>query len=295
MLAIFWTVALTLWRETGRVFFIFDLGYIGTSLALGIGLYELLPKKKKPTGRRIAQFLVGLYMVGMLGVILGIRGIVPFQNMQLEGLFFVLCTGVFTGAIVHYSIAKIFGPLIFGRGFCGWACWTAMVLDLLPHKKGKGWVSGCWPWLRYVHFFLSFGFVATIVFLVGYHPSRWTPLLWLAIGNLLYYTAALIIAFILKDNRAFCKYLCPIPVLMKLSSRFALLKIGGSSELCDECMACVKLCPMDIQIPEYLKADTRVLSTECILCQTCVTACPSSALALSWGLDIAGRERLRSR
>ncbi len=38
---------------------------------------------------------------------------------------------------IHYAVAKIFGPLIFGRGWCGFACWTAMVLDFLPYKEPK--------------------------------------------------------------------------------------------------------------------------------------------------------------
>jgi len=114
-------------------------------------------------------------------------------------------------------------------------------------------------------------------------------------GNLLYYVSAIPLAFLLKDNRAFCKYLCPVPVLMKAGSRFSLLKISGAAEKCNHCMACVKVCPMDIRIPEYLMAGQRVLSTECILCNTCVSACPTKTLAVSWGLDMSTKERLQLR
>jgi len=295
LLLVFWALAFLLWHETGKTFFIFDLGYIGTSLGLGIGLYQLLPRDKKPVARRLTQFLVGLYMLGVLGLIVGFRGSIPFQNMQLEGLFFYLCTGIFSGAIVHYAIAKILGPLLFGRGFCGWACWTAMVLDLLPFKKSAGWIRGPWRWARYVHFFLSLALVAGLIFAFHYRVNRWSPLLWLLAGNLIYYASAISMAYLLKDNRAFCKYLCPVPVLMKLGSRFALLKVAGSAERCDLCMACVKMCPMDIRIPDYVKAGKRVLSTECVLCQTCVSTCPTAALAIRWGLDLGGVEHLQQR
>jgi polyferredoxin len=288
LMLIFWTVAITLWRRTGTIFFLFDIGYIGTSLGVGTGLYAILPRRKKPIGRRLAQVLIGVYMVGFLGLVV-------LQNMQLEGLFFFVCTGIFSGAIIHYSIAKLFGPLIFGRGFCGWACWTAMVLDLLPFDKSKGWVPGPWKWMRYAHFVVSFAIVAALVFLFGYRPRGMTPLGWLLAGNLLYYVSGISLAYALKDNRAFCKYLCPIPVLMKLGSRFALLKVSGASESCNQCMACVKVCPMDIRIPDYVKAHQRVLSTECILCNTCVNACPTNTLAVSFGLDVGGRERLQLR
>jgi len=288
LMLIFWAVAITLWRRTGNIFFLFDIGYIGTSLGVGTGLFALLPRRKRPIGRRLAQFLIGIYMVGFLGLFV-------LQNMQLEGWFFFVCTGIFSGAIIHYSIAKLFGPLIFGRGFCGWACWTAMVLDLLPFDKSKGWVPGPWKWMRYVHFALSLGLVAALVFLFGYRPQSYAPLWWLLAGNLLYYASGIALAYLLKDNRAFCKYLCPVPVLMKLGSRFALLKIAGASDRCNQCMACMKVCPMDIRIPDYLAAGQRVLSTECILCQTCVSACPANTLAVSWGLDACGSERLQMR
>ena len=50
---------------------------------------------------------------------------------------------------------------------------------------------------------------------------------------------------------------------------------------------------MDIRVGDYVQAGTRVLSTECTLCQTCITACPQRTLRLSAGLDVGGQERLR--
>jgi ferredoxin len=82
---------------------------------------------------------------------------------------------------------------------------------------------------------------------------------------------------------------------MKLGSRFALLKIAGAKNSCNQCMACVKVCPMNIRIPDYLAADQRVLSTECILCNTCVSACPTNTLSSSWGFDLGGRQQLQLR
>ena len=52
---IFWTLALVLWQLLDNIFFIFNFGYIGTAVALGIGAYDLLPLNKKPTARRLAQ------------------------------------------------------------------------------------------------------------------------------------------------------------------------------------------------------------------------------------------------
>ena len=83
--------------------------------------------RKKPYARRAVQFAVGLYMLVYLGLLSN-------ENMQIEGFWYYLFLGVFEAATIHYAVAKIFGPLLFGRGWCGFACWTAMVLDLLPYK-----------------------------------------------------------------------------------------------------------------------------------------------------------------
>jgi polyferredoxin len=129
----------------------------------------------------------------------------------------------------------------------------------------------------------------------GLGATGMTAVYWFLAGNVLYYLIGIGLAFRLKDNRAFCKYVCPVTVPLKLASRFALLRIKGDLDKCTDCGACVKLCPMDIRITDYLKANQRVRSTECVLCQTCITVCASEALKLSFGLDFGGQERLREK
>lgn len=291
LLAIFWSIAVILWQTTGKIFYLFNFGYIGTSLGIGIGVYSTLPKRLKPWGRRLSQFLVGAYMLVFLGLI-------ERENMQVEGFFFYLLGGVFAGAVIHYLIAKVFGPALFNRGWCGWACWTAMLLDLLPFRRNPcGRLPAKWGHLRYIHFGLSLILVLVLWFGVGYRveDQSSTELWWLLAGNVFYYLTALGLAFSLKDNRAFCKYACPIPVMQKVTSRFSLIKIEADAAKCNDCAACVKTCPMDIRIPEYTRQGKRVLSTECILCFDCVNACPKGALDATFKLDGANLELLRYR
>jgi uncharacterized membrane protein YczE len=40
-------------------------GYIGASIGLGLGLYAVLPKPRKPLGRRLTLFLVGAFLIGV--------------------------------------------------------------------------------------------------------------------------------------------------------------------------------------------------------------------------------------
>jgi polyferredoxin len=276
----FWALAMWGWLASGYIQPLFMFGYIGTSLGIGLGLYAVLPKRHKPKGRRLTLFLVGLFLVGF-AIFMG------HENVQIEGFIFGLLTGVVQMAVIHYFIAKIIGPVLFGRMWCGWACWTVMILDLLPFKRPSGRLPRGWGWLRYLHFGLSLSLVLLLVYAFGFRDGATGSIAvtWFIIGNLLYYALGIILAYALKDNRSFCKYVCPVAVPLKVTSRFSLLKIGGEAARCNDCDACEKMCPMDVRISDYVLNNQRVLSTECSLCQTCITVCARDALKLSFGFD----------
>ena len=286
----FWGIAIWGVVASGYIQPIIMFGYIGTSLGLGLGLYETLPKQKKPMGRRFTLFLVGWFL--MIVAIFMTR-----ENVQIEGAIFGLLTGVIQMGVIHYMIAKIVGPLLFGRMWCGWACWTVMILDLLPFKRPSGRLPLRFGWFRYFHFGLSLGIVLLLTYVIGFREgaSGTIAVTWFIVGNLLYYAVGIILAYTLKDNRAFCKYVCPVTIPLKITSRFSLIKIGQSVGQCNDCDACEKLCPMDIRISDYILNHQRVLSTECSLCQTCITVCAQDALKLSFGFDLGGEELLRER
>ena len=198
-------VGLGLWGflASGYIQPLIMFGYIGVALGLGLGLYATLPKKQKPIGRRLTLFLVGLFLI-LYAIFMG------QENSQLEGALFGLLTGVIQMGVIHYMIAKIIGPLLFGRMWCGWACWTVMILDLLPFTRPSGRLPRQFGWLRYLHFGLSLGIVLLLVYVVGFRDwaSGSIAVTWFIIGNLLYYAAWIVLAYALKDNRAFCKYVC---------------------------------------------------------------------------------------
>lgn len=270
------------------LFYILNFSYIFAAVMIGIYLGNTLPQNRKGTGRRVTQLMVGLYMLVFLGVI-------GHENMQLEGFFIYLMLGLFQAAVIHYAVAKIVGPLFFGRGWCGYACWTAMVFDYLPHKIPAGKRLKGWGHLRYLHFFLSFA----LILYLGYFStgSKWvegSTLEWqlFLLGNGLYYASGITLAYLLKDNRAFCKYLCPIPTLQKIGSRFALLKVEIDSHTCVNCQLCEKQCPMNIRLLTYKNRNQRVLSTECVLCQNCIHICPKQAIKITARLDAGFKEEL---
>lgn len=263
MWLIFEIIAITLWLTMQNIFYLFNFSYIGTSIAIGFLLFQLQYKY----ARRIAQFLVGAYMLVYLGLMCN-------ENMQIEGFWYYLFTGVFEAATIHYAVAKIFGPLIFGRGWCGFACWTAMILDLLPYKIPQQ-PRKKWGWIRYITFALSFIFVSGLF--LAQVKNMEQIMFWLfLIGNILYYIVGIFLAFALKDNRAFCKYICPITVFLKPASYFSLLRIKCDKSKCVSCGKCKKVCPMNVDVTDNSRK--RKNGTECILCLECKNICPKNAL-----------------
>ena len=263
MWLIFEIIAITLWLTMQNIFYLFNFSYIGTSIAIGFLLFQLQYKY----ARRIAQFLVGAYMLVYLGLMCN-------ENMQIEGFWYYLFTGVFEAATIHYAVAKIFGPLIFGRGWCGFACWTAMILDLLPYKIPQQ-SRKKWGWIRYITFVLSFIFVSGLF--LAQVKNMEQIMFWLfLIGNSLYYIVGIFLAFALKDNRAFCKYICPITVFLKPASYFSLLRIKCDKSKCVSCGKCKKVCPMNVDVTDNSRK--RKNGTECILCFECTKVCPKNAL-----------------
>ena len=263
MLAVFEAVAVTLWLTKDNLFYLFNFSYIGAAISLG----TLLFIRKFKYARRIVQLLVGLYMLVYLGLICR-------ENMQIEGFWYYLFTGVFEAATIHYAVAKIFGPLLFGRGWCGYACWTAMVLDFLPYpvpaapRRKIGWI-------RYLTFAGALVFVAAL-FLAKVGDLERIMFWAFLVGNVLYYAVGIALAFLFRDNRAFCKYICPVTVFLKPMSYFSLLRIQCDREKCVSCGKCRRVCPMDVDVTDNSRK--RANGTECILCMECVKSCPKNAL-----------------
>ena len=243
---IFIVISVLIYILTSNTFFIFNFLYIGTAIA--VGLY--LMGKNNRYARNLIMLAVGCYLFVYVGIL-------GHENLSLSGFWYYLSLGVFEGAVIHFLIAKILGPLLFGRGWCGYACWTAMILDLLPYKTPCGVCS---------LFVFKVANLDSIIFYL------------FILGNIIYYILGIVLAFYLKDNRAFCKYVCPITVFLKISSYFSLLRVEVNEDKCINCGKCVKACPMDVEMLNNSRK--RENGTECILCLDCVHSCPNDALKL---------------
>lgn len=262
---IFLLIAVIVYSLTGNDFYIYNFLYIGTSLAIGIGL--LVNGYKY--GRNVVLLTVGSYILFFVGL-------VGHENMLLSGFLYYLFLGAFEAAVIHFLVAKIAGPFLFGRGWCGYACWTAMILDLLPYKVPQN-PRKNFGYIRYILFLVILCFVSGL-FILKVNNLELIIFYAFIIGNIIYYVLGIALAFILKDNRAFCKYICPITLFLKLSSYYSILRVTVDKEKCVDCNKCLNSCPMNVDMLNNSRK--RENGTECILCLECVKNCKVDALKL---------------
>jgi len=276
-----WAAAVHLWTTTHNGPFTCMVAGMGFSLGPCLALYAALPRKRKPMARKLI-----LFTGGATGLVFSLwAGL----DLHLEGFFLLVLSGTGGAALGHVLITVILGPVLFGRVWCGWGCWNAMVLDLMPFRRSQGRAGQGWGRLSYFVLLASFLFVLVARFAFGHRAGGAAPeILWVLGGFVFYYVLAIGAALVFQDNRAFCKYFCPASAILRNTSRVSILKIAGDPAHCNSCQLCVRACPMDIRIPEYIQSGRRVLSGECIQCRACVNACPAQCLKWSVGLDAGG-------
>lgn len=150
-----------------------------------------------------------------------------------------------------------------------------MILDFLPYKTPQSHERRKIGWIRYIAFAVSLIFVSAL-FLCKVDNIEQIMFWAFLIGNIVYYLVGITLAFTFKDNRAFCKYICPITVFLKPISYYSLFRICCDKTKCINCGKCERLCPMDVEVTNNSRK--RKNATECILCMECVKNCPKKAL-----------------
>jgi len=276
--AVAWTLAGLLWSSGNRPFAV-SLFALGLSLGPCLTAYATAPRSLKQLQRRVVLLAGGLSVLApaLLGA----------GTLDLEGFFLLLFAGTAGAALGHTLVTVIAGPLVFGRALCGWGCWRAMVLELLPARRGPGRRRGAWALLPYLGLATSAG-AALGLLALGHRPPAPTgaptaSLLPVLVACSVYYAASIGLALALGDQRAFCKYLCPSSAILRFTSRPALLRIAARPDACTGCGACSRVCPMDVDVAALAAAGGRIGPGACVLCQRCVHACPKDALQLTFG------------
>lgn len=133
-LTVFEAIAVTLRLTKENLFYLLNFSYIGLSLALGMVLFA----RKSPCARRVVQLLAGCCMLLYLGLL-------RRENMRIEGFRYCLFTGVFEGAAIHYTVAKLAGPPALWPGLMRLRLPDGPGLPALPRPQGGAQTLGPAP------------------------------------------------------------------------------------------------------------------------------------------------------
>ncbi|UCF87393.1 MAG: 4Fe-4S binding protein [Nitrospiraceae bacterium] len=200
---------------------------------------------------------------------------IPTLRLHFFGLsiwmeeFFILLIGVLFVTFLFFFIT-----LIFGRIWCGWLCPQTVLGDVTARIEKTFGVGGTSRAIAWMFIFLLSALVAANLiwyFISPYdffsHLLHW-QLGKVARGFWIILTGIIFLNLVFL-RQGFCKTVCPYAKLQGALYDDRTLIIAfdpDRREECIQCLACVKTCPVDIDIREGL-------SDACINCAECIDAC----------------------
>lgn len=189
-------------------------------------------------------------------------------NLWMEEFFIVLV------AIIFLSLLIIFITLLLGRIWCGWVCPQTVISDFtafVDRVRNKGFLHKSTAYLStllisiVVAANLIWYFVSPYAFFPGLLGGNLGNVTW---GFWLVLTGILFLNFLLLRQK-FCATVCPYAKLQStlFDSKTLIVAFDPRrKEECINCMACVKTCPVGIDIRNGL-------DIACIHCAECIDQC----------------------
>lgn len=229
--------------------------------------------------RRLAEAIQALIIIGLPFVRINGESALRFDvptlqfhffgfNLWMEEFFIVLV------ALLFLSLLVVFITLLLGRVWCGWLCPQTVVADFtafVDRAGGRGLLYKFSAWTAV--------FIVSVIMaanLIWYFVSPYEFIPRLVEGELghiirgfwIVLTLLLFLNFVLLRQR-FCATVCPYAKLQGTLFDNRTLVVAFDPRRKDECMycmACVKICPVGIDI-------RKGSNVACIHCAECIDRC----------------------
>jgi len=201
--------------------------------------------------------------------------------------------GVVNGSLILFALLFL-SSLLLGRLFCSWICPAGAVQDICAQvqpKPVKGRTAHIVRWIIWM------AWLATIAMLSlragGYQvvdPLYMTDhgISVSEIGNYVTYygvIALFLIVALIGGKRAACHTICWMAPFMivgrALGNRFQwpACHLSANTAACVNCERCSRACPMSLDVHAMVQRGD-MEETECMLCGSCVDACPNDVISL---------------
>lgn len=175
---------------------------------------------------------------------------------------------------------------------CGWACpfgalqellYSLPVLKRIKRKKIPFLVSnGVRTILFVAALLLLFDIVGGRKGFVLYHSMNPFNLLDLDFDHApIIITILISLGLSLLTYRPFCQFVCPFGLISWLAERLSLARVRIDATRCNQCGACVEVCPLDAA---KNKVAGKLFAADCYSCARCLNVCPQDAITYGCSL-----------
>ncbi len=232
--------------------------------------------------KRAVRWVVMLTSLAVIGFLqMGCPSPVgALQNVLMHPLDFGATLPFWIKMAIVFLPAFVFGPI-----FCGWVCPKGVIQELLFRKELKIKIpEKVDVWLRKLPWLIL---ISVILVPVLFHEKVFnnTTSPFKVIFNLMGSPIALAFLIVILFSslfiyRPFCKYICPIGVILNGISRLGLFRIKPGGD-CNACGVCSSKCEMNA-LKSVQKGEKPVLDkARCIACGECRENCRKGCLNTS--------------